>query len=277
MCRMGTPYKAKKKYIGEDVTMTIALQTGHVYGPIFSRRFGHSLGINLLPTDKKVCNFNCVYCQYGDSVSEEKVDFPSSAEIERSIREYFSWTASRDVRPDWIMIAGNGEPTLHPEFSRIVEDLSKLRDQYLPGVRTGILSNSSTCDRAEIRDALSKLDTCFMKLDAGDPFVFRRLNAPRATPETLGKCWSEIVNGLYRMPGVVIQSMFVGGKVDNTGRAEVDEWVEAVRYINPKSVQVYTVSRPTRLEEVTPADPSRLEQIASRLTEEACIPAEVYD
>lgn len=255
--------------------MTIPLQTSCVYGPIASRRFGSSLGINVLPVDRKVCNFDCVYCQYGPSAQEKDFSFPSVDEIEASVKDYFSRMQDRPAKTDWVMISGNGEPTLHPEFPRIVDSLVHLRDIHLAGVPLGVLSNASTCGWFGVQAALLKLDGCFMKLDAGNPFVFQRLNAPQAAARS-GFQWAEIINGLYRLPKTVIESLFVAGRIDNTGDREVEDWIQAVNYIRPESVQVYTISRPTRVEGILPVEKRKLDRIAECLSSQTGIPAAVY-
>src|SRR6266498_1009545 len=98
--------------------MPIPLQAEIVYGPLDSRRFGKSLGINLLPTDRKVCNFDCVYCQYAETKGGSKTAFPSVACLRKEFEQFLHRRESerfmnKDLRVDWIMIAGNGEPTLH--------------------------------------------------------------------------------------------------------------------------------------------------------------------
>lgn len=257
--------------------MTIPLQADHVYGPVVSRRFGSSLGVNILPTDKKVCNFDCAYCQYGASVKEEDFSFPPAHKIMESAETHFSRMRDERLKVDWIMIAGNGEPTLHPEFYEIVEGLKYLRDLYIPAAPIGLLSNSSTCNDPKIQKALLKLDRCFMKLDAGNVFVFQRMNVPRASGGPVEKVWGRIVESLHRLPGTALQSIFITGRVDNTGPADLDEWIHAVNYIHPLEVQIYTLDRPARLPGILRVPRQKLENIAFRVMIETGIPATVYD
>ena len=238
--------------------MTIPLQTSIVYGPVDSRRFGRSLGINFLPTDRRLCNFNCVYCQYGPAKATGAAVFPSLQRICEEARLRFLLEAGSKV--DWIMISGNGEPTLHPEFPQAVEALVALRDEFLPGVPIGILSNSSTCSRPAVRASLRRLDGCFLKLDAADAALFQRVNRP-----TNGKNVKKVVESLSGMPNIVIQSMFVRGRGNNTTTPAVRQWIRALGSIRPESVQIYTIDRPTADRRVRAVSNAKLNAIANRL------------
>jgi wyosine [tRNA(Phe)-imidazoG37] synthetase (radical SAM superfamily) len=252
--------------------MPIALQTGVVYGPLKSRRFGNSLGINLLPADQKVCSFDCGYCQYGKTKMKAPFAFPAPDQIESEVDSFFLKALDEKIPLDWMMIAGNGEPTLHPRFKEVVEALIYLRDRAIPALPIGILSNASTCDRPEIQEALLKLDKCFMKLDAGSLELFEAINQPFSKNQ-----WRRIMQGLYHLRRLTLQSMFVEGRVDNTTDQSVDEWIRAVHYVRPESVLIYTLDRPTAEEGILAVSKEKLDQIAGRLLKETGIECSVYD
>lgn len=251
--------------------MTISLQSHIVYGPMDSRRFGSSLGINLLPTDQKVCNMNCVYCQYGDSSLSCPPIFPSLQDIEAEAGAYFEQAGDHFEVLDWIILAGNGEPTLYPHFRAAVDILISLRDRHLPEVPIGILSNSSTCHRPEVRQALAKLDGRFMKLDAGAASSFYRINRPAQSAR-----WGDVVSGLYCMKKVVLQSLFFTGDLQNVDEDTVSDWLQAVNYIEPEAVQIYTVDRPPQEEGILPVSRRMLEWISKRLNEKTGIRGLVF-
>jgi wyosine [tRNA(Phe)-imidazoG37] synthetase (radical SAM superfamily) len=253
--------------------MTIAMQSGIVYGPMKSRRFGASLGINFLPKNKKLCNFDCVYCQYDTKESTHiRSAFPTLRQIEREFRLATEDPWIRDIRIDWIMIAGNGEPTLHPQFSKAVEDILALRNECFPGVPVGILSNASRCHLSDIRNALARLDGRFMKLDAGSTAGWLKTNRPCPRLE-----WDEMVEGMRRMDRVVIQSLFfespTGG---NAGPESVNEWMDAIERIRPASVQIYTVDRAPQEACVGPVMRDRLDEILQSLSQRTGILGEVF-
>ncbi|MBI2211198.1 MAG: radical SAM protein [Deltaproteobacteria bacterium] len=184
-------------------TDTIPLQTGIIYGPVRSRRLGASLGINLLPSDYKLCSFNCLYCQYGWTSKPSLAldgharNLPRTGDVAAALEDYLQRAARRKTKIDAITFSGNGEPTLHPELADIVAAARVLRDRYLPKVKLAILSNSSTIGRLEVQEALNALDLKLMKFDAGTEDMIRRLNAP-APPFYLG----EVVAGLKTLKGV---------------------------------------------------------------------------
>ena len=126
-----------------------------VFGPIFSRRLGSSLGVNLLPSKGKLCNFDCVYCECGWN-KDGKGDgrFPSFTEIEKALQEKMSSLAAEGVNVDSITFSGNGEPTIHPDFAKVIDVTLRLRDEFFPKARVSVLSNATMIGREEIAEAL---------------------------------------------------------------------------------------------------------------------------
>lgn len=251
----------------------IPLQSGIIYGPIRSRRLGNSLGINPLPTSYKLCSSNCVYCQYGWTTNENPTgeQLPALKEILAAAEASFAQARASGERMDWITLAGNGEPTLHPQLEAMVEELRRLRGTYLPAAKLGILSDSTTVHRAPVRRALEALDERFMKLDVGTPEAFARINQPMGRVD-----WERMIDGLSTLKEPTLQSMFIAGTVDNTRPEEVEAWIAVVARIRPKAVQVYTIDRPpadSGLRQVTPA---RLQEIGRLCAARTHIPVQVY-
>ena len=237
-----------------------------VYGPVRSRRLGRSLGINLLPSGMKVCNMNCAYCQYGWTRGERRTahratGWPSPAAIETALAARLERAAVEDEIIDRITVAGHGEPTLHPEFEEVVDRLRAVRDRVAPGIRTAILSNSTTAGWPDVQRALGRLDERYMKLDAGDAITYARINGP-------GPSIGSIVDGLAELGGVAIQSMFVtdgAGRVDNTTEPAVAEWLQAIERVKPTHVHIYTIDRQPAAEYLQAAPRQRLREIAEQV------------
>ena len=248
----------------------IPLRQSVVYGPINSRRFGKSLGINLLPSDCKFCTFSCVYCQHADTPGKAP-KFPTFDEVTKEADEVFQKADKDRAKIDWIMLSGNGEPTLHTNFADLVESIISLRNLYLPRIPIGILSNSSTCYKDDIRYVLSLLDGRFMKLDAGSLYTFHDVNRPSTM-----FAWGDVIQGLCDLPSVTIQSMFVTGKVDNTNEKCVNDWIEAVQCIKPVEVQIYTVERNPQEDGILPVEEEKLHFISNKLKEKTNIPSNIY-
>ena len=110
------------------------LFTDIIYGPIHSRRLGISLGVNLLPLHSKLCNFDCIYCECGwnDDNRAEKPRFNSREDVRTALEATLSKMEAEGALPDVITFAGNGEPTIHPEFEGIIDDTIALRDRFAP-------------------------------------------------------------------------------------------------------------------------------------------------
>ena len=112
-----------------------------VFGPIFSRRLGSSLGVNVLPSKGKLCNFDCIYCECGwnkDGIAERR--FPSLKDVEAALEEKMSKASAEGVPVDSITFSGNGEPTMHPDFAKIIDVTLKCRDRYYPNAKVRRLS-----------------------------------------------------------------------------------------------------------------------------------------
>lgn len=253
--------------------MTIPLQRGIIYGPVNSRRLGRSLGINLLPVRLKICTFNCVYCQYGwTRVHDQKLGdeglWPSMETIVEAVRQ-----ALQTVHPPpaYLTFSGNGEPSLHPAFVQMVEEVIHLRNLYAASARTAILSNSTTIFNKSIREAIARLDVPIMKLDCGDEKCFQVYNRP-----SQGITLAAIVQGLSEMKNVTIQSLFSEGAEGNFYPENLTAWIEQLKKISPRQVQIYTLDRGYPSDQIFPVTKDKLLELANRLEQEN-IKAEVFN
>ena len=130
-----------------------------VFGPIFSRRLGSSLGVNILPSKGKLCNFDCIYCECGwnaDGVAERR--FPVLAEVEAALLEKMESLVAAGTPVDSITFSGNGEPTMNPDFPQIIDVTLKLRDRFFPNAKVSVLSNATLIGRQAVADALKRVD-----------------------------------------------------------------------------------------------------------------------
>ena len=252
---------------------TIPLQDAAVYGPIHSRRFGNSLGINVLPVSRKVCSSNCVYCQYGwTSPASGEERLKRAPELLAEIRQGFERHVRAQTQVDCVTLAGNGEPTLHPELIELVIGIKGLRDTYFPKAAVGVLSDATQVMRPRVRQALALLDLRCMKFDAADEATWKRVNDP------LGRVdFQAMLEGLRTLPNVVLQSMFIRGSVENVSEAHIGAWIEKARWLAPLAVQVYTIDRPTAADGIQKVPRPQLQQIADRLTTATGIPTEVFE
>ena len=249
-----------------------------IFGPIRSRRLGISLGVNLLPLNSKHCSFNCLYCECGwtGPASEKCLTHPTRKEIRDSLEHKLKSMAAKKAMLTTITFAGNGEPTLHPEFPAIIDDTIALRDALYPAAKISVLSNASTAGDEAVSGALKKVELNILKLDAGTEETFQRINNP-GIPITL----QQVLQNLERFEGkMIIQTLFVrghfGGKAfDNTTDSEVEQWLGHIARLRPQSVMIYPIARATPTEDVQKVEPEKLEEIA-RKVEAMGISAEVF-
>ncbi|HPC98556.1 MAG TPA: radical SAM protein [Bacteroidales bacterium] len=219
-----------------------------VFGPVKSRRLGVSLGINLLPCNKKFCNFSCIYCECGwtPQPGDERSPLPTREEVYESLASKLQEMKVNNLRADVITYAGNGEPTLHPEFHQIIDDSIALRNRYSPGTKIAVLSNATTITKPSVRSALMKVDMNILKLDSARDETIQLHNQPRVKISA-----EELINNLASFNGkVIIQTLFLRGRyngkvIDNTTPDEIEAWLKALTRIRPEEVMIYTIARAT--------------------------------
>lgn len=237
-----------------------------VFGPVRSRRLGVSLGINLLPTDSKVCSFDCIYCECGWTKSMASGSLPSREDIRRALDKKLAEMQFSGDQLDVITFAGNGEPTLHPDFEGIIDDTIKIRNHYFPKARIAVLSNSTMIHRTEVVEALKRIDQNILKLDSAFDSTIQLLNQPMMKFDV-----KTLVEGLKNFNGnLIIQTLFVRGKikgqvVNNTTTQEIDAWIKLVAEIKPKEVMIYSIARDTPVNDLEKISLEELQSIAKKI------------
>jgi len=246
-----------------------------VFGPIRSRRLGASLGINLLPISSKVCSFDCIYCECGWTDSVDKGKLPTRAEVKKHLEEKLEELQRKGEPLDVITYAGNGEPTLHPDFSAIIDDSIELRNRFFPTAKIAVLSNSTMLNKSKVFEALKRVDQNILKLDSAFNSTIQLLNQPRVKFDL-----NELVENLKSFEGnLIIQTLFLRGTfdgtiIDNTTEVEVGGWLKLVKEIKPKEVMIYTIARDTPAKGLEKVSLKDLKAIAARV-EELGIPVQV--
>ena len=219
-----------------------------IFGPVKSRRLGVSLGINLLPTKRKICNFNCIYCECGWTPDIKKAvsHLPARKDVYDALDLKLLEMKVNHQSPDVITYAGNGEPTLHPDFPGIIDDSIILRDKYFPEARIAVLSNATTITNPLIKSALLKVDMNILKLDSAFDSTVKIHNQPRVDVKV-----EELIKNMISFNGkLIIQTLFIRGVyndkvIDNTTPVEINAWLKALERIRPSEVMIYTISRDT--------------------------------
>ena len=255
--------------------MSTIIYPSPIFGPVHSRRLGISLGINLLPADGKVCSFDCIYCECGFNEDHRPTrPLPTREEVSAKLEEKLQQMTAEGQLPDVLTFAGNGEPTCHPHFAEIMDDVIRLRNQYCPKAKVSVLSNSTMIHRQAVHDALMRVDNNILKLDTVDPEYINKVDHPNGTYDV-----EKIIERMKAFNGhIIIQTMFMRGEVwrqetgdrsqesvDNTGEEYVGPWLEAVKAIKPQQVMIYTIDRETPTQGLLKATREQLDAIRDRV------------
>ncbi|MBO4662475.1 MAG: radical SAM protein [Bacteroidaceae bacterium] len=263
---------AYNQYINKKKSRVIGLTyTSPIFGPIHSRRLGISLGINLLPDDGKWCNFDCIYCECGlNRFKSAKNPLPTAQQVVDALVSKLQEMKAGGITPDVLTFAGNGEPTMHPDFPEIAQKVISVRNRYCPDAKVSILSNSTQIHRDDVREVLMQFDNNILKLDTVDAGYINRVNQP-----TGGYDLERVVENMCKFNGnLIIQTMFMKGvdenniSVDNTGDKYVEPYIQALKRIKPKKVMIYTIDRNTPVETLKKAGREELDSIADRIRRE---------
>ena len=235
-----------------------------IYGPISSRRLGVSLGVNLMPTDAKLCTFDCVYCECGWN---QPILHPQLPTREQVRKELGSQLSVLNHQLDVITFSGNGEPTMHPDFFGIIQDTCTLRDKYCPQAKVSVLSNSTQLGRSDVVEALKLCDNRILKLDSAVDATMRLIDRPVNPHLTV----SQLMKWLQQFDGdFTLQTCFLRGKnqnliIDNTTPEELQSWYQAVDRLAPKQVMIYVIDRATPLKTLEKIPAIEMHQIAQPL------------
>ncbi len=223
-----------------------------IFGPIPSRRFGISLGIDLSPS-KKQCNFDCLYCELEGAKTVDKMDiYPSVDEIIKEVKLNI-----QKHKLDVITITCNGEPTLYPKLDELVDRLNEIKDN----TKILILSNGSTIYKKDIFETLLKIDLVKLSLDCVSEKCFKKLDRQNNSVEIDKIVPSMIEFSQKTKNDFFIEVLFVKDLNDN--EEELGLLYESLKKINPKRVDIGTIDRPPAYG-VKPVSFDFLESVATK-------------
>ena len=237
-----------------------------IFGPIHSRRLGLSLGVNLLPTDAKICSFDCIYCECGFNTTMQDASIPTRKQVKEALETKLKEMLIEGQIPDVITFAGNGEPTLHADFEGIIDETIILRDKYCRTAKVSVLSNSTRIHIPNVFNALNKVDNNILKFDTAIDRTLQLIDRP--TGKQINVAW--FIVHLKKFEGrLIIQTMFLRGefndeKFDNTTEIEVEAWIKALEEIRPKQVMIYTIDRETPAQQLEKISAEQLNSIANK-------------
>jgi len=203
-----------------------------IFGPVNSRRFGKSLGVDLSP-DAKQCNFDCLYCELdGAKTVDHYDDVVPLREVIKAIKEALE--EQSDI--DFITLTANGEPTLYPYLDELVDAINAFKGE----TKTLILSNSSTIDNPSIQKTLSKIDVVKLSLDCVTQKCFQKLDRAHS-----GITVEHIKEGMLMFKEhyegkLIIEILFV----KNINDRDIDYYSKFLKKLNPTRIDIGTVDRP---------------------------------
>lgn len=235
-----------------------------VYGPIRSRRLGVSLGVNLMPTDAKLCSFDCVYCECGWNQPVLHPQLPTRQQVREALNSQLS---TANCQLDVITFSGNGEPTMHPDFLGIIQDTCALRNQYCPAAKVSVLSNSTQLGRVEVVQALKLCDNRILKLDSAIDATMRLIDKPVNPHLTVAQVmeWLKQFDGDFTLQTCFLRGDYHGQVIDNTTSEELAAWYQAVEILHPKQVMIYVIDRATPLQTLEKIPAEQMQAIAKPL------------
>lgn len=248
--------------------MSTILFSEIVFGPVHSRRLGSSLGMNLLPYDGKVCNFDCIYCECGlNEDFRTRTKLPTRENTRDALKDKLISLKKEGTKIDVITFAGNGEPTMHPEFAGIIDDTIALRNEYYPEADISVLTNGVTVGKEDVFEALKKVESPVLKLDSAFDETVRIINRPNSPAYTV----ANQVKLYHRFEGnFILQTMFIKGTfkgqtIDNTTEEEVSAWLKLLEELKPRDVMIYTIDRETPTKGLEKVSVEVMRKIADRV------------
>lgn len=235
----------------------------YLFGPVASRRFGRSLGVDLLPG--KFCSFDCVFCEVGrtKTLTVERGEYVPTADV---ISELRAWASSGGTA-DFITLAGSGEPTLHTGFGEVLRAAGALRV-----ARTALLTNGSLMHLPDVQEGAAAADVVKIALGAVSASGFQALNRPHAEVD-LGRMIDAGAAFRRRFSGSLWVEVFVVEGV-NDDVAVLRPVAERIASWKPDRIHLNTVARPPADSDAMPASKPVMERLAAIFTPRAEVIAE---
>ena len=237
-----------------------------VFGPIFSRRLGSSLGINLLPEKGKICNFDCIYCECGwNRDGHDDTLLPTAEKVRNDLERKLISLQNTGTPVDSITFSGDGEPTLNPKFPQIIDDTLRLRDMYYPSAKVSVLSNATRVHLPEVFNALCRVDNPIMKIDAPTNELAAHINQPAP-----GYDVHRVIEALKQFDGnFVLQTCMLRSPDFDSSRPEVvGPMMDIVRQLRPREWMVYTIDRPTPMQGLVKFSPKEMKALVQPIIDE---------
>lgn len=232
-----------------------------VYEMTEHKEFGRPLGINLLGS-RKICSFDCRYCNLGPSSLtmnqiRKKTEF---ADVETVLSAIRTAITNPPYQIDSLILSGNGEPTLYPDFDKLMAELNHLRTELLPKAKIVVFTNGAHLDNKKVVAGLNLADERVLKVDVGNDDALKAVNRPLVRL-TVNKLYS----GARALTNCIVQSLFIEGEHAKHSEQDLEEWMEVVGIIRPKKVLLSTILDPPSDSSSEPVDEDFLYKLAFQL------------
>jgi wyosine [tRNA(Phe)-imidazoG37] synthetase (radical SAM superfamily) len=207
-----------------------------VFGPVPSRRLGHSLGINNIPP--KICSYSCIYCQIGKTTSMQidRGHFYEPEEIARSVEAKVRQAGEKNEPVDYLTFVSDGEPSLDGNLGEEIGLLHSL------GIKIAVITNASLLWREDVRNDLCRADWVSLKIDAVSKDIWRRIDRPHKQLQL-----DEILNGIRSFRNVftgelVTETMLVHDFNDD--EHEINKIADFLCSLKPEKAYLSIPTRP---------------------------------
>ena len=216
-----------------------------IYGPVPSRRLGHSLGINNIPP--KICSYSCVYCQLGNTANMqvERETFYEPNEIVQSVKEKVKQVRKKGEPIDYLTFVPDGEPTLDANLGKEIELLNSL------DIKIAVITNASLIWREDVRQDLQKADWVSLKVDTVSQEIWRRINRPQKSLPL-----ETILDGMLKFAHIytgelTTESMLIQGINDDS--EEIEKIADFLAELKPDRAYLAIPTRPPAKRTITAA------------------------
>ena len=216
-----------------------------IYGPVPSRRLGHSLGINNIPP--KICSYSCVYCQLGKTMNMrvEREQFYEPEEMANSVKDKLEQVREKGEPIDYLAFVPDGEPELDASLGKEIELLKSF------GIKIAVITNACLIWREDVRQDLQKADWVSLKVDAVSREIWHRIDRPQKLL-SLDKILDGMLEFRDTFKGeLVTESMLIQGFNDNG--EEMERIADFLAKLKPDTAYLAIPTRPPAVKTITAA------------------------
>lgn len=204
-----------------------------IIGPIKSRRNGRTLVINLMSSCSRRCIFNCDTCDYFKDALDENTSLPEPYTVVEALMKSLQTEINAGRKVENICFAGTGEPSLHPKFPEIMEDVVLIRNLLTPDTHISLVTNAKGIQRSEVMKAMMKVNHFIFKYDPheqemDDNSLISRISQLKSH-----------LKGEFSIQSIFYDEHYRGNGKGNARAEQVARWATQIARLNPIEVVLY--------------------------------------